>query len=60
MEIKIRKAHTQDAVVVYVSDEEKKEIKKTAREERKSMSRYLLDLHLKHIERKTNGKRTID
>lgn len=50
--IKIRKAHTQDAVVVYVTKEEKKEIKETAKKAGKSMSRYLLDLHLENIRRK--------
>lgn len=50
--IKIRKPHTQNAVVVYVTNEEKKEIKKTAKECDKSMSRYLLDLHLENIKEK--------
>jgi len=39
--------HTQDSVVVYVTKEEKEDIRKTAREQNKSMSKYLLDLHLK-------------
>jgi len=38
-------AHTEDMVVVYVNDEEKIEIKNTAKECGKSMSKYLLDLH---------------
>ena len=51
IDIKVRKAHTQDAVVVYVSKEEKKEIKTTAKRIGKSMSRYLLDLHLENVEK---------
>jgi len=38
-------AHTENSVVVYVNDEEKIEIKNTAKECGKSMSKYLLDLH---------------
>lgn len=38
--------HTQDMVVVYVSREEKEQIRKSSGIVRKSMSRYLLDLHL--------------
>ena len=40
--------HTQDSIVVYVLNSEKEQIRKTAQIAKKSMSRYLLDLHLKH------------
>jgi len=40
--------HTQNSIVVYVSNGEKKEINRAAKIVKKSMSRYLLDLHLKH------------
>jgi AraC-like DNA-binding protein len=39
-------AHTQDSIAVYVTSKEKEEIKETAKKEGKSMTRYLLDLHL--------------
>ena len=38
-------AHTQNSVVVYVSNTEKEEIRDNAKKVGKSMSQYLLDLH---------------
>jgi hypothetical protein len=48
-------AHTQDAVVVYVTRDEKREIKRCAKVAKKSMSRYLLDLHLSHEQKNWKG-----
>lgn len=39
-------AHIQTAIVIYVTHEEKADIKKTAKENNKSMSKYLLDMYL--------------
>ena len=39
-------AHTENSVVVYVDDEEKESVRQQAKKQGKSMSRYLLDLHL--------------
>ena len=44
-------AHTQNMIVVYVSDEEKRQIKLSAYINGKSMSRYLLDLYLNRPQR---------
>lgn len=44
-------AHTENMIVVYVSDEEKEQIRDLAKKYRKSMSRYLLDLHLFRVNR---------
>lgn len=41
------KTHTQESIVVYVSFEEKKEIKNIAKFLGTSMSKYLLDLYKK-------------
>ena len=46
-------AHTENSVVVYVDDEEKESIRQEAKKYGKSMSRYLLDLHLNQIVGKT-------
>ena len=46
-------AHTENSVVVYVDDEEKELICQEAKKRRKSMSRYLLDLHLNQTVGKT-------
>ena len=54
IDIKVRKAHTQTAIAVYSTFDEKREIKAAAKREGKSMSRYLLDLHLEHIEKESN------
>jgi hypothetical protein len=42
----VRNAHTQDCIAVYVSKEEKRDIKKTAQRYGLSMSKYLLSLHI--------------
>lgn len=42
-------AHTERVIAVYVDIYEKEEIRKAAIECGKSMSRYLLDLHLKNV-----------
>ena len=47
-------AHTQNMIVVYVTNQEKEEIRLVAKAYAKSMSRYLLDLHFKNIESKRN------
>jgi len=47
-------AHTQNMIVVYVTNQEKEEIRLVAKAHAKSMSRYLLDLHFKNIESKRN------
>lgn len=43
------RAHTQTSVVVYVTTEEKEEIRKFAKMVGKSMSGYLLDFHKEHV-----------
>jgi len=39
-------AHTEKMIAVYVTDDEKERIRKSAKLYRKSMSRYLLDLYI--------------
>jgi len=46
-------AHTENSVVVYVDDEEKESVRQQAKKQGKSMSRYLLDLHLNQTVGKT-------
>lgn len=43
--MEITKAHTQNSVTVYVDNNEKEEIRNSAKRRNKSMSKYLLDLH---------------
>lgn len=43
--MEITKAHTQNSVTVYVDNNEKEEIRNSAKLRNKSMSKYLLDLH---------------
>ena len=42
-------AHTENMIVVYVSNEEKEQIRNVAKIYGKAMSRYLLDLHLYRV-----------
>jgi hypothetical protein len=44
--ITFKKPHTQDCIAVYVTKEEKQDIKKTAQRYGLSMSKYLLSLHI--------------
>lgn len=46
LEVIDMETHTQNMIVVYVTDAEKAEIKLSAK--KKGMSRYLLDLHLEN------------
>ena len=45
----MKKAHTQAGLVVYTTHEEKQCIQDTAKLSGKSMSKYLLGLHMDHI-----------
>jgi len=54
--ITFKKPHTQDCIAVYVTKEEKKDIKKTAQRYGFSMSRYLLSLHIESQGRKCSVK----
>lgn len=51
-------AHTERTIAVYVDKHEKEEIKKAAKDCGKSMSRYLLDLHLNNIKRNNERRYT--
>jgi len=49
------RAHTQNSVVVYVSHEEKEDIRNEAKKLGFSMSNYLLNLHLINIKKKNEA-----
>lgn len=50
-----KETHTQEVIAVYVTKEEKEDIRKAAG--KKGMSKYLLDLHLNRKQLTKGGKK---